>query len=519
MTAYDVLVLGADVEGLTAAAVLAGAGLRVGLVDARERTGGVDARVEFHPGFEVPGLRHECGLLRRKHLRSLNLEELGLSWRTETPNTRVFGPEGRTVRLGAELESDTPGEAERFAAWRQWLARLSGLVNEILDEAPPDALEPRAGDVVRLAKKGLRLRGLGNRDLYELLRVAPSTAADWIGDSFRDPLVQAGLVGPALLGTMLGPRAGGTSALVLLGQTARQGEPRGGLAALVDALEDRARRSGTRFHLGSAPARLLFEKQGQVRGVELVTGETLEAPRIVSALDVGTTLLELVPPPALPTNLEVLARGWRRRGATAALWLAYESAPAFAKAGGERFVIARDLVQLERTADALKYGELPDDPWLDVRVWSAGDPSCAPPGGASVSILVHGVSHTLREGWNDAASDALQTRVFDALEAACPGARSGLVATRLLRPVDIEERYALPGGHLEQGELALDQLWIQRPSYTVAHYATPLPGLYLGGASSHPGGPFAAGAGALAAGRLLAQKRARERAERRAPKV
>jgi len=79
-----------------------------------------------------------------------------------------------------------------------------------------------------------------------------------------------------------------------------------------------------------------------------------------------------------------------------------------------------------------------------------------------------------------------------------------VLAQELLTPPDIEQRYGTSGGHLFDGELALDQLWLQRPSLGLCRYATPIPGLYLGGSGSHPGGPFRGGAGVLSARALLA---------------
>ncbi|NOT29940.1 MAG: NAD(P)/FAD-dependent oxidoreductase, partial [Planctomycetes bacterium] len=130
----------------------------------------------------------------------------------------------------------------------------------------------------------------------------------------------------------------------------------------------------------------------------------------------------------------------------------------------------------------------------------------APQGKAVAIVLCHTVSHDLagEGGWNDDTRARLERSLLAAFEEMAPGVGASVLAKQLLTPPDIEQRYCTPGGHLFDGELALDQLWLQRPSLTLGRYATPIGGLFLGGSGSHPGGPFRGGAGILAARALLA---------------
>ena len=121
-------------------------------------------------------------------------------------------------------------------------------------------------------------------------------------------------------------------------------------------------------------------------------------------------------------------------------------------------------------------------------------------------MACHTVPRDLRGegGWNDATRTRLTRALLSAFETLAPGVGATIVASQLLTPADIETRHGKEGGHLFDGELALDQLWVQRPALTLARYATPIAGLFLGGSSSHPGGPFRCGAGVLGARALLA---------------
>jgi phytoene dehydrogenase-like protein len=514
-----VIVLGADLEGLAAAATLARAGREVVLVERGERAGGIHAEREFHPGFRAGSVVHEAGLARSALLAPLDLERHGLAMRARPARTLVplHGEDGRAFALGRAPREllGLSAETEAFEAWSEFVGRLSSLVQGLLDAPPPELGSPSPGELLELVKTALVLRGRGARFVEDLLRIAPSSAADWLGETFREPALQAALAAPALVGTCFGPRAPATSALVLLTHAARTAEPEGGLASLAHALEAAARAAGVQFRLGRAPKRIRLDGAG-VRGIELEDGETLDAPAVLSALDPRTTLLDLLPAGTLVPSIENAVRTVRSRGALASLALALSKPPRWNLASPdgepERLLTARSLVELERASDPWKYGELPRAPWLDVRVEPA---SRAPPGSCTLSVLVQCVPTAPRSGgaaraetfvcgaWTDAERAELVATVLSLLERHAPGIRASVVGSELLVPHDLERRFGLSGGHVYAGELALDQLLVGRPSLALARYHTPIAGLFLGSSGSHPGGPFACGAGVLAARALL----------------
>ena len=489
------IVLGADIEGLAAAAVLARAGRAVVLVDVAEAPGGLARRYQFHPGFSAPGLLNELALVRQRALDALDLSRAGLAWGDGDAPLHVIGNEPRVIGRRAV---EGGGDGAAYVRWRERVEKLRRLADAMLAEPPPAAHEPGARDLLRLLRRGAELRRLGAGEMLELLRVAPLPAWDWLAEDFEDPAVRAGLVAPALAGTHFGPRAAGSAALVLLREAVRGPELAGGLAALVDALGARCRELGVEFALGRGPAGIRAG-HGGVEGVTFEGGDYLEASLVLSALGPRATLVDLLPPGLLSHAVEGEAQHWRVRGSSAVVLVALES-DACLPAGVERCVDAAHPVVLERAADALKYGEPPLEPWLDVRVWRAQS-GCAPQGAATLAVHVHGVPRHARFDWDsNAGSDAreaLTRRVLERLGVLFPGLAA--VASELLAPIDLEARFGAPGGHLYGGELALDQLWLQRPSLALGRYATPVPGLYLCGASSHPGGPFHGGAGLLGA--------------------
>jgi phytoene dehydrogenase-like protein len=497
------IVLGADVEGLAAAVTLAQAGREVVVLDGQHTAGGVSRAVEFHPGHWAPGLWNESGLARRKLLDSLGLEQHGLAWRAEPTPVHLVRSDGEVICIERHA---LRGAAEdgAYRDWRAFVERLAPLISDVIDDLPPEAADPGVMDLLQLARKGFKLRTLGETDMMELLRIVTMPAWDWMEENFEDPALRAGLAAQALPGTVIGPRGAGTTALMLMREAARGPEPVGGAAALVRALIARCEELNVRVELGMAPTGILFDRSvaPRVAGVELGDGSRMESGLVLSALDPKTTLLDLVRPGLLPQHVEAEVDGWRMRGSSAVLLLALSKEPEL-PGGAERLCTASSPFVLERAADALKYGEQPAEPWLDVRDCGRGDPGCAPAGAGTLAVHVHGVPRDLRGGWTDAARDDLRERVLAALERAVPGVRDSLVGQKMLTPADLESELGLRGGQLFGGEEVLDQLWLQRPSLALSRYATPLVGLYLGGSGNHPGGAYLGGAGVLAARRAL----------------
>ncbi|MFT5052448.1 MAG: phytoene dehydrogenase-like protein [Chlamydiales bacterium] len=502
-SARRAIVLGADIEGLAAAATLAQSGLEVHLVDRFEQPGGVSRPVEFHAGHTVPGLLHETSLVRRKLLGHLSLEQHGLRWRGAESAVHVGNGDGRVLTMLRDSIDGSP-DAGAYTSWRAHVDRLSPLIVSILDNAPPESRNPGMKDVLDLAMTGLKLRALGKADMMELLRIVTMPAWDWMEECFEDPVLRAGLTALVLPGTVIGPRAAGTTAMMLMREAARGPEPIGGLGAVTAALAACCAELGVVMHLGVAPVSIQAgnSEAPVVTGVELDNGEVIEARLVLSTLDPQATLLDLVHPGLIPHHIETEVQNWRTRGSSAVHLLAL-SRVLDLPGGAQRIVTATSPLELERAADALKYGELPEAPWLDVRDWSGSGVGLAPDGAGTLSVHVHGVPRDLKGGWTDARRAGLREQVLTALEKLIPDLRACLAGDELLTPVELEDRFGLRGGQIYGGEQVLDQLWVQRPSLALCRYESPLRGLFMGGAANHPGGPFVGGAGVLAARRAL----------------
>jgi phytoene dehydrogenase-like protein len=373
--------------------------------------------------------------------------------------------------------------------------------------SPPDIDAPTARDLWDLVRAGRRLRALGRRNAYRLLRWAPMPAADFADEWFETDLLRAAVVAPGLSGTMLGPRSAG-STLVLLWREALPprdagiGAARGGPGALTAAMAAAARAEGAEIRTGARVERIVVH-DGRVTGL-VADGREWPAPRVVSAIDPKTTFLRLVDPLALPPSFMSGIHHYRARGTLAKVNLALAAMPAFRGVAPDglagRIHVGPGLDYLEQAFDAAKYGEVSSDPWLDVRLPSVADASLAPPGAHVASIYVHYAPCALRQGtWDAGAREALLASVLATIERYARGFRQIVVAAQVLTPADLERDYGYWGGHVYHGELALDQLFTMRPLLGHARYRTPVEGLWLCGAGTHPGGFMSGTNGRLAA--------------------
>jgi phytoene dehydrogenase-like protein len=194
----------------------------------------------------------------------------------------------------------------------------------------------------------------------------------------------------------------------------------------------------------------------------------------------------------------------RSRGVTAKINLALNGLPSFTAFGGDRvplagrLLIAPGLDYLERAFDATKYGAMSERPWLEISIPTIADQSLAPAGSHVMSIVVHFAPRQLRGTTWATQREALARSVLQVIEPYAPQLANQIVAQEILTPEDLEQRWGLPGGHIFHGEMTLDQMWAARPLLGWAGYRTPIAGLYLASAGTHPGGGLPGQSGWLA---------------------
>jgi phytoene dehydrogenase-like protein len=513
----DVVVIGAGVNGLVCATLLAQAKRRVVLVEARDRAGGLCSTTEIARGHRVSTFAHLAGPLDGALLKALRLQRHGLQFSAKQIATIALSPDGRHIVLDGDLRRTaqslaphSPGDAKE---WPLFDGRMRKAAQHFARwvQAPPGGPFDQAG-----ARANAFAGRKGSSIDADVAARLDGSIADFLDEDFDAPLLKGALAFDAVLGNALGPRAQGTAFLGVMRRAFESDtaeglvHPQGGMGALTAALVKAAEAAGVRTRLKARVAHLLFDGH-RVSGVELTGGEAIYAPAVVSSLDPKTTLLALGAERHLPFGLKRRLAGFRAQGCVAKVNLALNSLPTFKGLDKrnlrDRLIVCPSAEHLERAFAACEQGMFSPDPALEVTIPSTHDASLAPPGQHVLSAHVLYAPYALAEGAWDAARDQLLARVVATLRQYTPDLPDMVLSADVFAPPDIERMTGSAGGHWHGGDLSLDQLGILRPALGASRHETPAQGLYLCGASTHPGGGVTGVNGRNAAEAVLATAR------------
>ena len=503
MPSCDVIVIGGGVNGLACAARLAGKGRKVMLLEAGAVAGGGAGTVDVAPGYHAPALAHTTQGLDPRVMAGLDLARHGLAF--QSLSTTALSAEGS--HLTVQGGKATGPDAAAFAALHHKLSDFARVLAPFRSLTPPH-LTNRGNEWGKLARHVLGIRALGRADFREFLRMILINIHDVVQDDLSDARLQGLLAFDATLGSWLGPRSP-NSLILYLNRLAMGVDPllpKGGMGALADAMAKAAVAAGVDLRVNTRVARVLVEGDRAV-GVALESGEQVRAGLVVSAINPRLTFQKLVGPRHLDAGFYTRTSHIRSRGAAAKLTLALTGAPDFRGADLQsRLVIAPSSEAVELAFNPGKYGEVPPAPVMEIILPSAFETGLAPDGHHVLSAIVQYAPHNPKAGVDAARSEMLENSLIQ-LEAHAPGLRALIAHAELLMPQDIEQKFGMVGGNWHHGELAVEQMLFNRPLREAAHYATPLPGLWLAGAGSHPGGGINGAAGWNAAERILAEVR------------
>ena len=491
----DAIVVGAGHNGLVAACYLAQAGLDVTVVERREIVGGAVSTVERFPGYHMDvGSSAHIMIRHTGIVEELELEQAGLEYQDLDPwGYAPFGDEAIAfhVDLDRTCESIAAVCGERDAVAYHGFARDWGERNRRIFElfqSPPTT-----------ANLGRHLAGLGRSAGLRGMELSRQflTSGDALLDAhFDDERLKTAL---AWLGAQAGPPTHQVATADLIGWNMllhhrAPGHPKGGSGMLSVALAERLRQLGGTLHLGDGAARILA-RGGQVEGVETAGGVVLSAPVVVGACHVLETV-GLVGDRQFPAGW---AEDFRRRarvgnGIGMVVRLACDHLPQYpAKLDGEEHralqLLAPSRMHLRRAHGEYVAGLPPTDPAVLAMTFSAFDDTIAPTGKHNVTVWGQWHAYELSNGerWDD-IGEREGTKLVEAVDRVAPGFAVGVEHMHVQTPLDLERELGLLRGNVMHLDMDLDQMFAWRPALDLSDYRTPLKGLYLTGASTHPGG-------------------------------
>ena len=507
----DVLILGGGHNGLVCAAYLAGAGLKVRVLERRAVVGGAAVTEEFHPGFRNSTASYTVSLLNPKVIADLRLAQHGLRV-VERPYSNFLPlPDGRAFRLGGphgaeEVARFSRRDAERLPKYYAMLDRVVAVLRELLTLTPPNVSDGFVlADWLATAKVAKHLRGLDLRGKAELLDLFTKSAGELLDDWFEADPLKAALGWDSVVGNYASPYTPG-SAYVLLhhvfgevnGKSGAWGHAIGGMGAITQAIAKECAARGVEVLTDAAVAQVTVA-DGRASGAVLADGRAFTARVVAANLHPKTLFTRLVPATALDDDFRARIGRHRNGSATFRMNVALSELPDFRAAPGATqqphhqsgILVGHSLRYFERAYFDARSKEhnagWAREPIVELVISSTLDDTLAPPGQHVASLFCQHVDPQVDGGW-DAHRDTVANLMIDTVDRVAPNFRRSVLGFRALSPLDLEREFGLVGGDIFHGSLGLDQMFSARPLLGAANYRTPVRGLYLCGAGAHPGG-------------------------------
>jgi phytoene dehydrogenase-like protein len=521
---YDAVVIGGGHNGLTAAAYLARAGLTTLVLERREIVGGCCVTEEIAPGCRVSTTSYIASMLRPEVISDLRLAEYGLRMVPCDPAIQVPFPDGHVVpwwadreRAKAEFAKISAKDAEKFIQVDDRLKKLARYLQPFFMEPPPEIDTKSMRGWSDLFRVGKKFRGISSDEVSQLISFLTGSLGEFLDHNYESEKIKTMFLANNVYGKHGGPYQPGTAIGLLFhllsgGEHELQGfygHVMGGMGAITRALAASGKKLGVEIRT-SAPVAHIDVRDGRARGVVLEDGTEIRARIVLSNADPKRTFLKMVASSELPDDFLHSIRGIKMEGPCAKVNLVLDAEPRFTGTSPTATALERTFYTLvpslafaERCYDIAKFGEIPEELWVDCVVSSNADPSLAPAGKHILTCFVQYVPYHLREGNWDEKRELLGNRVIKKIAEYAPNVPNAILARQVLTPLDLERTYGLTEGNIFHGDLRLEQLFFMRPVSGWSQYRTPVDGLYLCGAGTHPGGGVTGAPGHNAAHQVL----------------
>ncbi len=521
----DVVIIGGGHNGLVCAFYLASAGLKVTVLERQNVVGGAAVTEEFHPGFRNSVASYTVSLLNPRIIADMDLHGHGLriverraaNFLPLTDRDYLVTGPGRTK---AEVAKFSAKDAERLDDYGRRLDDVVDVLRTFLLKTPPNVVSggvfAALPQLVEAWKSGRELAKADMTVRRDLLALFSQSAGDWLDGWFESDPIKAAFGFDSIVGNYASPYTPG-SAYVLLhhvfgevnGKKGAWGHAIGGMGAITQAMLKACAARGVNVRTGVEVAEVLLAG-GRATGVVTGGGEVVRARAVASNLNPKLLFSKLVDPGALSADFSERMARYRCGSGTFRMNVALSELPRFTclpETGDHMtagIIIAPSLGYMERAYTDARARGWSKAPIVEMLIPSTLDDSLAPKGAHVASLFCQHVAPQLPDGrsW-DSARETVADLMIETVNAHAPNFKAAVVGRQILSPLDLERRFGLVGGDIFHGVLALDQMFSARPVLGHGDYRAPIPGLYMCGSGTHPGGGVTGAPGHNAAREII----------------
>lgn len=523
----DVIIIGAGHNGLVCANYLAMTGLKVQILERLNVVGGAAVTEEFHPGFKNSVAAYTVSLLNPKIIKDLDLHRHGLQILERKLNN--FWPHHNNdclafpltqEQLKTEIARFSKHDADALTRYQQDIGMAADLIRAYLLKSPPN-IEGSLKDFFAAANLGRSFHQLSLHEKRVISNLFSKSVADFLNEYFENDFVKGAFAWDGIVGNYASPYTPG-SAYVLLhhafgetnGKKGIWGHARGGMGAITQAMAKSALEKGVIINTDTSVKQVLVKNQ-RVTGVLLTNGMEIPAKRVVSSLNPQLLFTKMVDSQYLPTDFQLAIKNYKNHSGSFRINLALDRLPQFSclshfnKNKAANYLTAG--IVIGPTIDYLKQAYLDAEnhgwsrkPVIEMLIPSTLDQSLAPKQQHVASLFCQQFNKNM--DWEKHSAQAINT-ILTTLEQYAPDLSNHIVAIQSLSPSDLENRFSLIGGDIFHGALSLDQLFCTRPIIAYANYRSPIVGLYMCGAGTHPGGGVTGAPGHNAAMEIIKDKK------------
>ena len=525
---YDVIIIGAGHNGLTTAAYLAKAGRRVLMLERRNVVGGCavteDVDSELAPGCRVSTASYIASMLRPTIIKDLKLNSYGLRMVACDPGVQAAFDDGDVVgwwsdesKMRTELARIAPNDVRTFFDTEAELKKLATYLQPFFLEAPPDLGASGFRKFSQAWRLYRRFAGISRAELSGITRFLTGSLGAFLDQRFESDKLKRLILSNSLYGKHGGPYQPGTAMGLLFHllsggdaeQQSWQGHVIGGMGAITQAMQAACEDLGVEIRTGTAVAKINVI-DGVASGVTLETGAVVEAKLVVSNADPKRTFLKLVEESELNIEFRRDVQNIRMDGPAGKVNFVLSEEPRVNGMPDDRtkpqrslFTLIPTLQDAEDNYNTSQRGELPERLWVDCVLASNADETLAPEGRHMLTCFVQYLPYSLRSrSWDD-EREYLGDRVTDLIGRYAPNVPNSVIARRVFTPPDLEATFGITEGNIFHGDISLEQMFYMRPLPEWTQYRTPLRGLWMCGAGTHPGGGVTGAPGYNAAHAIL----------------